>query len=73
MLLGLEWALFFQSGIGNIYFADVVEQGGDFDLVHMSLGDIQFSSDSDRPLRQASAMHAGADVLEIVQLVKRSD
>jgi len=53
------------------YFADVVKQSRDFDLIHMFFGNIQFSSDSNRPFRQSRAMYPGA--LEIEQLVKRAD
>ena len=39
----------------------------------MFFADIQFSSHSDRPLGQASAVHPRTDVLEIEELVKRAD
>ena len=39
----------------------------------MCFGDIQFPSHSDCPLRQTGAVHARTDVLEIEELVKRTD
>src|SRR5437879_10628989 len=60
-----ERTLLFQDSVRNTYFADVMKQGRDFDLIHMFFRNIQFSSDSDRPLRQSRAMYPGTDVLEI--------
>src|SRR5258708_37857742 len=72
-LFGREWPLFFQNRVRNSYLANIVEQGRNFDLIHMPFGNIQFPSHSDRPLRQTSAMHSGTDVLKVEQLVKGAD
>jgi len=60
-------------GRWDTYFANVVQQGSNFDLAHVVFGDIQLSGNSDRPFRQASAMHTRANVPEIEELVKRTD
>src|SRR5207247_8773891 len=67
-----ERTLLFQDSVRNTCFADVMKQGRDFDLIHMFWGNFQFSSDSDRLLRQSRAMYPGTDVLESEWLVERT-
>jgi len=60
-----EGASFLQDGIGHADYADTVEKGRYFDLVEAVLWNIHLSCDTDRPLREASAVNAGVDVLQI--------
>src|SRR5258708_35896327 len=72
-LLGGEWSLLLQDGVRNSDLANIVQQGRNFDLIHVFFGNVQLSSNPDGPLCKARAMHSGTDVLEVEQLVEGAD
>ena len=68
--LGREWAGFFQNGVRHPNLADIVQQGGDFDLVEALFGDLHLAGYPQRPFGEACAVHSGIDVFQVEHLVK---
>src|SRR6266446_3403361 len=72
-LLRGERSGFLENRVGNADLADVMQQRGDFYLVQAVFWDVQFSRHPNRPLCQPSTMDAGAEVLQVKQLVEGAD
>ena len=69
----IELGGLFQDGVGDADFADVVEEGGDFEISKFRFAEAEFLSDAHAPFREASAVDAGVEILEIEKLIEGAD
>ena len=62
-----------QDGVWNSHFADIVEKGGNFQILEFRFFQAEFLADAHAPFREARAMHAGVEILQIQKLVEGTD
>ena len=62
-----------KDGIRDSYFADVVQERGNLEILKFGLFQAQFLSDAHTPFREPSAVDAGIEILQVEQLIERTD
>src|SRR5216684_2469966 len=73
ILFGVETSGLAEDGIRDTYFADVVQERGNFEILKLGFFEAQFLADAHTPFRQPGAVDAGIQILEIEELVESAD
>src|SRR5207253_6825692 len=62
-----------EDGIRNAYFADVVQERGNLEILKLDLFQAQFPSDAHTPFRKPRAVDAGVEIFQVEQLIESTD
>src|SRR5713101_5817736 len=73
VFIRVETPRFSQDGVWNSDFADIVQKGGNFQVLEFRFFQDELLADAHAPFREASTVHAGVDILQIQKLVEGAD
>src|SRR5882757_611225 len=73
VFVGFQFSGLSEDGVGNANFSDIVKQRGNLQVLQHRLFESEFLADAHAPFRQARAVYAGVEVLEVQELVERTD
>ena len=73
VLVGIETPGLAEDGVWDADLAYVVEQRGHFQILKLGFLQAEFLADAHAPLREASAVDAGVEILEIEELIESAD
>ena len=62
-----------EDGVRNAHFADIVKERGHFEILKLGFLKAEFLADTHSPFREASAVDAGVEILEIEELIESAD
>ena len=73
VFLRIELLGFAEDGIRDAYFADVVQEGGNLEILKLGLFQAQFLSDAHTPFGETGAVDAGVEIFQVKKLIERTD
>ena len=62
-----------EDGIRDAYFADVMQERGNLEILKLGLFQAQFLPDAHTPFREPGAVDAGVEILQVEELIERAD
>src|SRR5207244_1114500 len=62
-----------EDGIRDAYFANVVQERGNLEILKLGFLQAQFLPDTHTPFRKPGAMHTGIEVFQVEELIERAD
>jgi hypothetical protein len=73
ILVGVETSRLAEDCVRDSHFANIVKEGGDFEILKLGFFQAEFLPNAHAPFREASAVYSGIEILKIEELIERAD